>query len=192
MKRSSAAADVTTVRSRYLLGESFAQIGAAYGVSHECIRQIVKKSGEFPRGVGGLASRLAIETARVLPRAVEGYDRGRSLAEISEAIGLSQSKVRRMLRGAGRGDFWFGMPPAHPERCKRRAENAVIVALYTEGVGVVEVMRRVGVGQRRVYAALDEAGVKSRQPWRRLPRPRRVPRVESLGPATRAEHRGAA
>jgi hypothetical protein len=117
------------------------------------------------RKFGPYRSRMAMEKAlraeanRAEARARVGemrrlYESGLSTTEVGERVGLDASGVSRKLREAG-----VEMRPQSSVPYLPDIDREAVRRLHREGVRASEMIKRLGVGRRRLYQVFDELGL---------------------------------
>lgn len=148
--------------ARYIAGETLQQIGDAFGITRERVRQILRKNNVASLGYRDAHKKFPTSAAETRADTVlRLHKEGLSNAEIAERVGDYVWNVRNCLGRRGLHSEHKGRPfkPDTIERAKRA------VTLYREGVPTALIARQIGVQQPSIYRLLRYEGVEpSRKP----------------------------
>ena len=150
------------IATMYRSGKTLKATGAAFGLTRERVRQILKKLG--------IPSRRGVPFSRASGDAVARlYERGKTIDEAAAAVGVSAFVARNMLieRGIERRTGASGVYLPGSTR-KRQASMA---RLYEQGKTFREISDAHQTSTTSVQRALDRLGIARRGRGTRVKRP---------------------
>lgn len=156
-------ARIDDIKARYVGGETLQQIGDAYGITRERIRQLLRKAGVPSLGTREEHRRQAHPLTALEMEAARLYDLGAGPTAVEEQTGVKRAQIYAILRRLNierKGAGFFNRSPDYDERVE------AVCRLYREGHGSTEIAKRLPFVRHpeETYKYLKRGGCPVRSP----------------------------